>query len=391
MNGITIILISAVVLIIGYLGYGRWLAKSWGVDPEVLTPAVRMEDGKDFSPAQRFSVFAHQFSSICGAGPVTGTIVAMMFGWLPVLLWVLVGGIFFGAVHDFGALYASVKNDGKSMGMLIEKYIGKTGRKLFLLFCWLFCGIVIAAFVILQILNAGGLLSPSLQGQLVPICAYVTMAIALNLVVGISGELSLGHAGFMSVGAFSGVVVSLSLQQAIPSGPVRLAVAMLVGKGISGGDWGAEFSLLKIVAWQQHSGSLGFNPAMIPALLAYLIFLPGTMGVAPFDIPEAETEIIEGPLLEYGGPLLALFQVTAALKTFVVLGLGVALFFPGTISEWWPVNLLWFVLKCLGLMLVSLTLVKSATGRFRIDQAFRFYVTVPTALALCSLILVWVM
>ena len=147
MNGITIILISAVVLIIGYLGYGRWLAKSWGVDPEVLTPAVRMEDGKDFSPAQRFSVFAHQFSSICGAGPVTGTIVAMMFGWLPVLLWVLVDGIFFGAVHDFGALYASVKNNGKSLGQLIEKYIGRTGRHLFLAFSWLFCCIVIAAFV----------------------------------------------------------------------------------------------------------------------------------------------------------------------------------------------------------------------------------------------------
>ncbi|MBQ3058990.1 MAG: NADH-quinone oxidoreductase subunit H [Desulfovibrio sp.] len=171
---------------------------------------------------------------------------------------------------------------------------------------------------------------------------------------------------------------------------ILLAVAMLVGKGLHGGDWGAEFSLLKIVSWQQHTGSLGFNPVMIPAFLAYLIFLPGTMGVLPFDIPEAETEIIEGPLLEYGGPLLALFQVTSALKTFVVLGLGVALFFPGTISEWWPVNLLWFMLKCLGLMLLSLTLVKSATGRFRIDQAFRFYVTVPTGLALCSLILVWV-
>ena len=91
-------------------------------------------------------MFAHQFSSIAGAGPVTGAIQAAAFGWLPVLLWVLLGGIFFGAVTDFGALYASVKNDGKSMGMLIEKYIGKTGRKLFLLFCWLFCGIVIAAF-----------------------------------------------------------------------------------------------------------------------------------------------------------------------------------------------------------------------------------------------------
>ena len=146
MNGMLVILVAAVALVCGYVVYGRWLAKSWGVDPKAITPARRMEDGRDFSPAARFSVFAHQFSSICGAGPVTGTIVAMMFGWLPVLLWVLVGGIFFGAVHDFGALYASVKNNGKSLGQLIEKYIGKTGRRLFLLFSWLFCTIVIAAF-----------------------------------------------------------------------------------------------------------------------------------------------------------------------------------------------------------------------------------------------------
>lgn len=147
--------------------------------------------------------------------------------------------------------------------------------------------------------------------------------------------------------------------------------------------------LLAIVDWQQNAGSLGLNPVMIPALLAYLIFLPGTMGVPPFDIPEAETEVLEGPLLEYGGPLLALFQIGSALKTFVVLGLGVALFFPGTISDFWIVNLIWFVFKCLVLMLLSLTLVKSATGRFRIDQAFRFYVKVPTVLALVSLVLVW--
>ncbi len=172
---------------------------------------------------------------------------------------------------------------------------------------------------------------------------------------------------------------------------VMLAVAMQVGKSMAGGAWSAEFSLLQIVSWQQANGSLGLNPAMIPALCAYLIFLPGTMGVAPFDIAEAETEILEGPLLEYGGPLLALFQVTSSLKSFVVLGLGVALFFPGTICPWWPINLLWFVFKCLVLMLLSLTLVKSATGRYRIDQAFRFYVTVPTVLALCSLVLVWVM
>ena len=147
MNGVVIVVAAAVVLVLGYLVYGRWLAKSWGVDPKALTPARRMEDGKNFSPASCFTAFSHQFSSICGAGPVTGTIAAMMFGWLPVLLWVLVGGIFFGAVHDFGALYASVKNNGKSLAQLIEKYIGHTGRKLFLLFSWLFTIIVIAAFV----------------------------------------------------------------------------------------------------------------------------------------------------------------------------------------------------------------------------------------------------
>lgn len=138
--------VAAVVLAAGYLGYGRWLANTWGIDRDALTPARRMEDGKNFTPASAFTAFSHQFSSICGAGPVTGTIVAMAFGWLPVVLWVLVGGIFFGAVHDFGALYASMKNNGKSLAQLIEKYIGKTGRRLFLLFCWLFCLIVIAAF-----------------------------------------------------------------------------------------------------------------------------------------------------------------------------------------------------------------------------------------------------
>ena len=147
MNGMVVVVVAAVVLAAGYLVYGRWLAKTWGIDREALTPAKRMEDGKNFSPASCFTVFSHQFSSICGAGPVTGTIAAMMFGWLPVLLWVLVGGIFFGAVHDFGALYASMKNNGKSLAQLIEKYIGRTGRRLFLLFSWLFTIIVIAAFV----------------------------------------------------------------------------------------------------------------------------------------------------------------------------------------------------------------------------------------------------
>ena len=95
-------------------------------------------------------------------------------------------------------------------------------------------GIVIAAYVIIQILMAGDNLSNSLQSQLIPICAYVVMAVALNLVVGISGELSLGHAGFMSVGAFSGVVAAMSLQNVIPNDGLRLAIAMVVGAALAG-------------------------------------------------------------------------------------------------------------------------------------------------------------
>ncbi len=146
MNTLVIVLIAAVVLFGAYVFYGRWLANKWGIDSKAKTPAVEFNDGKDFVPTSGWTVFSHQFSSIAGAGPVTGAIQAAAFGWLPVLLWVLIGGVFFGAVTDFGALYASVKNKGKSMGMLIEKYIGKTGRKLFLIFSWIFCCIVVAAF-----------------------------------------------------------------------------------------------------------------------------------------------------------------------------------------------------------------------------------------------------
>ena len=146
MNGLVIVLIGIVVLSAGYLLYGRWLAKKWGIAPKAKTPAYTHEDGQDYVPSSKFTVFSHQFSSIAGAGPVTGPILASVFGWVPVLLWLIIGGLFFGAVQDFGALYASVKNEGKSMGMIIEKYIGKTGRKLFMLFCWLFTLLVIAAF-----------------------------------------------------------------------------------------------------------------------------------------------------------------------------------------------------------------------------------------------------
>lgn len=166
MNTLVIVLIAAVCLLAGYVFYGRWLAKKLGIDPKAKTPAYTHEDGEDYVPTDGWTVFAHQFSSIAGAGPVTGAIQAAAFGWLPVLLWILLGGIFFGAVTDFGALYASVKNEGKSMGMLIEQYIGKTGRKLFLLFCWLFTLIVTAAFADMVSGTFNGFVTDAATGEI---------------------------------------------------------------------------------------------------------------------------------------------------------------------------------------------------------------------------------
>ena len=189
---------------------------------------------------------------------------------------------------------------------------------------------------------------------------------------------------FGAVGFSREMLVMLSYE--LPLLMVLLACAMMTGKLSGAGT--ADFSLVSIVQYQLENGSYCFNPVMVPAMVAYLMFLPGTMGVAPFDIAESETEILEGPMLEYGGPLLALFQIGQAFKTFVILGLGVVLFFPGTLCDFWPVNLLWFLVKCTLLMFFSMTLVRSATGRFRIDQAVRFYFRIPAALALVSLVLV---
>lgn len=146
MNGVTMMIIALVVLVGAYFVYGKYLERKWGIDPKAKTPAYEMEDGVDYVPADTNVVFGHQFASIAGAGPINGPIQAAMFGWLPVLLWILVGGVFFGAVQDFASMYASVKNKGRTIGYIIEEYIGKLGKKLFLLFCWLFCILVVAAF-----------------------------------------------------------------------------------------------------------------------------------------------------------------------------------------------------------------------------------------------------
>ncbi|GIM31649.1 carbon starvation protein A [Paraclostridium bifermentans] len=146
MNSLTLLLISALILFIGYVCYGGYLAKKWGVDDTRKTPAHTKYDGVDYVPAKSPVLLGHHFASIAGAGPIVGPIQAAIFGWIPVALWVLIGSIFFGGVQDFGSLFASIRHEGKSIGEIIESNMGKKGKKLFALFAWLTLVLVVAAF-----------------------------------------------------------------------------------------------------------------------------------------------------------------------------------------------------------------------------------------------------
>ena len=147
MNGLVLLLIGIAVLLCGYIFYGRYLCKKWGVgETNEPTPAHTMEDGIDYVPAKAPVLMGHHFSSIAGAGPITGPISAAMFGWLPCMLWILVGGIFFGGVHDFGALFASVRHKGKSIGEIISVNMSLRAKRLFIIFSYLTLILVVAAF-----------------------------------------------------------------------------------------------------------------------------------------------------------------------------------------------------------------------------------------------------
>ena len=146
MSAILIMLIALVLLALGYIFYGSFLAKQWGVDPSHETPAHTSYDGKDFVPANPAVLMGHHFSSIAGAGPINGPIQAAVFGWVPVFLWVVVGGIFFGAMHDFGALFASIRHNGGSIGEVIKENMGVKAQRLFTIFALLVLILVIASF-----------------------------------------------------------------------------------------------------------------------------------------------------------------------------------------------------------------------------------------------------
>ncbi len=146
MNAVLVLIVGCAILIAGYIFYGGWLAKQWGVDDTKVTPAHELEDGMDYVPAKAPVLMGHHFSSIAGAGPINGPIQAAVFGWVPVVLWVLIGGIFFGAVHDYGALFASIRHKGQTLGEVVAANIGERAKKLFIIFSYLTLVLVVAAF-----------------------------------------------------------------------------------------------------------------------------------------------------------------------------------------------------------------------------------------------------
>lgn len=241
-----------------------------------------------------------------------------------------------------------------------------------------FVGMLVAAVII----PVAGVYSGIEQSADLLVLLYLLATPALALMIGASASGS----PYSAVGLSREMTLTMAYE--IPLLVVILTVGMKVGTA-SGRL--ADFSLSRIVSFQQQNGSLLFDITMLPAVLAFLCCIPGTIGVVPFDIPEAETEIAEGPILEYSGSGLAMFKLTGGLKMVVVSALAVALFFPATLGGFWLVNLLWFIFKCSLVTTITITAVRATRARMRMDQAFKFYLFFPTALALVSLILTLVL
>ncbi len=149
MNGIELILIALVMFVAAYKLYGGFLTKRLDVNNSKETPAHTMSDGVDYCPAKAPVLLGHHFASIAGAGPIVGPVIAAGFGWMPVYLWVVFGSIFIGGVHDYASIVASVRHQSKSIGYIIQQYIGISGKKLFLIFAWATLILVIAVFTII--------------------------------------------------------------------------------------------------------------------------------------------------------------------------------------------------------------------------------------------------
>ncbi|BDY05841.1 complex I subunit 1 family protein [Ferrimonas sp. YFM] len=245
------------------------------------------------------------------------------------------------------------------------------------LFLYLPAAGVCAMAVALALVPVPGWYQPPAQlgDMLVLLYLLAVPAVVIMLSGSVSGS-TFGAIGFSRE-------MSMMLAYEGPLLLVLLSVAIHVGVAQGGVIC---LSLTEIIAWQQANGSLVTNPWLWPALLAFLSVIPANLGVPPFDVPEAESELLEGPLLEYSGPALAMFKLMSTLKTVVVFSLAVVLFWPGALTG--IAALAAHLLKCLVLFLLAKTLLRASVGRMRIDQAFLFYFKWPELLGVLSLALV---
>lgn len=219
MNSLLLLIICIAILVLGYIFYGGWLCKQWGVgDSKKPTPAHEMEDGVDYVPAKAPVLMGHHFSSIAGAGPITGPIGAAMFGWVPVVLWILVGGIFFGGVHDFGALFASIRHKGQSIGEIISTNMSKRAKMLFTIFAYLTLILVVAAFASIVATTFGAVVDDAgaIDKAASATNASVAMVSLLFIVIAIVF-------GFMVYRRNASMAVSTIL------GVVAIAICMVIG------------------------------------------------------------------------------------------------------------------------------------------------------------------
>ena len=283
MTAILIIVVAIILLLIGYVGYGSWLAKQWGIDPKKSTPAVEMEDGVDYVAAKPAVLMGHHFSSIAGAGPINGPIQAAVFGWVPVFLWCIIGGIFFGGLQDFGSLFASIRHKGKSVGEIIRDSMGRRAQKLFTIFALLVLLLVIASFVNVV---AGTFMSESGFGVAASPSGNQTTAmisllfIVLAIIYGyITNRLGVGTLP-ATIGGIIGIVAIVVIGLNYGFVMTRIEWIVFIGVYIAVASLVPVWILLQP---RDYLSSFLLYGMMILALLG--IFVCGVTGRATFNIP----------------------------------------------------------------------------------------------------------
>ena len=284
MTAILIIAAAIVLLVLGYIFYGSWLAKQWGIDPSRKTPAVEFEDGVDYVSAKPAVLMGHHFSSIAGAGPINGPIQASVFGWLPVFLWCVIGGIFFGGLQDFGSLFASIRHGGKSVGEIIKSSMGPRAKKLFIVFALLVLILVIASFVnvvagtFASVEHTFGFTTKPAGTETTAIISllFIILAIVYGVVTNRFGVKTLPA----TIGGIIGIVLMLVLGLNVGFAMGRVAWIVVIGAYITIASLVPVWILLQP---RDYLSSFLLYAMMIVAVIG--ILFSAFAGTAAFDMP----------------------------------------------------------------------------------------------------------